>query len=95
LLVVTLNQSPVGYEDLTARLTAMHAAEGWTSRSGSSLAGAIRGEIHVLRHRLRALQLLDENTSAGPLALGLTSIGMAAALSALLARALRPRRHHA
>jgi hypothetical protein len=94
LLVVTLNTGPVGYEDLTARLTTLHAAEGWTSRSGSSLVGAIRGEIHVLRHRLRALQLLEENTTAGPLALGLTSIGTAAALSALLARALRPRRHH-
>jgi hypothetical protein len=47
----------------------------------------------VLRHRLRALQLLDEPTSAGPLGLALTGTGTAAALSALLARALRPRRH--
>jgi hypothetical protein len=92
LLVVTLNDGPVGYEELAGRLTEMHAAEGWTSRSGSSLAGAIRGEIHVLKHRLRALQLLDEMTGGG--ALALTSTGTAAALSALLARALRPRRHH-
>jgi hypothetical protein len=93
LLIVTLNDGPVSYEEVTGRLTELHAAEGWTSRSGSSLAGAIRAEVHVLRHRLRALQLLDEPTSAGPLALALTSTGTAAALSALLARALRPRRH--
>jgi hypothetical protein len=93
LLMVTLNDGPVSYEEVTSRLTELHAAEGWTSRSGSSLAGAIRAEVHVLRHRLRALQLLDEPTSAGPLALALTSTGTAAALSALLARALRPRRH--
>jgi hypothetical protein len=94
LLIATLGDGPVGFEEMASRLTELHAAEGWTSRSGSSLAGAIRGEIHVLRHRLRALQLLDETTTAGPLAVTLTSTGTAAALSALLARALRPRRHH-
>jgi hypothetical protein len=94
LLVTTLSDGPVRYEELAARLTDLHAAEGWTSRSGSSLAGAIRAEIHVLRHRLRALQLLDEAAAAGPLDVALTSTGTAAALSALLARALRPRRHH-
>jgi hypothetical protein len=93
LLIATLHDGPVGYEELTSRLTELHAAEGWTSRSGSSLAGAIRAEVHVLRHRLRALQLLDEPTTAGPLGLALTGTGIAAALSALLARALRPRRH--
>jgi hypothetical protein len=95
LLIVTLSDSPVGYEELAGRLTSLHAAEGWTSLSGSSLAGAIRAEIHVLRHRLRALQLLDDDASPGPLGVSLTSTGMAAALSALLARALRPRRHAA
>ena len=94
LLVTTLNDGPVRYEELASRLTELHAAEGWTSRSGSSLAGAIRAEIHVLRHRLRALQLLDEPAAAGPLDMALTSTGTAAALSGLLARALRPRRHH-
>src|SRR5215469_10735518 len=64
LLMVTLDAKPVSYEELTSRLTDLHAAEGWTSRSGSSLAGAIRGEIHVLKHRLRALQLLDEPTAS-------------------------------
>jgi hypothetical protein len=93
LLVVTLDDGPVSFEELASRLTGLHAAEGWTSRSGSSLSGAIRSEIHVLRHRLRALQLLEESTSAGPMAVALTSTGTAAALSALLARALRPRRH--
>jgi hypothetical protein len=95
LLIVTLNDGPVGYEELASRLTDLHAAEGWTSLSGGSLPGAIRNEIHVLRHRLRALQLLAEPTKAGPLALNLTPTGTAAALSALLARALRPRRHSA
>jgi hypothetical protein len=91
LLLITLHDSPVGYEELATRLTELHSAEGWASRSGGSLAGAIRGEIHVLRHRLRALQLLDEEAPVGSVAL--TSVGTAAALSGLLARALRPRRH--
>ena len=88
LLLVTMHEGPVGYEELASRLTEIHAAEGWASRSGGSLAGAIRGEIHVLRHRLRALQLLDEEAPPGTVAL--TSVGTAAALSGLLARALRP-----
>jgi hypothetical protein len=108
MLVIALSNGPVDCEELAVRLTELHALEGWASRSGGSLAAAIRSEIHVLRHRLRALQLLDENASAGPgpgpgtgltagagssPALALTDTGMAAALSALLARALRPRRH--
>ena len=91
LLIITVHDSPVGYEELASRLTELHATEGWASRSGGSLAGAIRGEIHVLRHRLRALQLLDEDAPVGTVAM--TGIGTAAALSGLLARALRPRRH--
>ena len=91
LLLIALHDSPVGYEELASRLIELHAAEGWASRSGGSLAGAIRGEIHVLRHRLRALQLLDETAPVGSVAL--TDVGTAAALSGLLARALRPRRH--
>jgi hypothetical protein len=108
MLIIALSDGPVEYEELADRLTEMHAAEGWSSRSGSSLAEAVRGEIHVLRHRLRALHLLDESASAGfagparagaagvpsvRLTVGLTSTGMAAALSALLSRALRPRHH--
>jgi len=91
LLLITLHDSPVSFEELASRLTELHAAEGWSSRSGGSLTGAIRGEIHVLRHRLRAMQLLDEDAPVG--SVGLTSVGTAAALSGLLARALRPRRH--
>jgi hypothetical protein len=91
LLVITAQDAPVGYEELAGRLTELHATEGWTSRSGSSLTSAIGGEIHVLRHRLRALQLLDEDAAPGSLAL--TENGTAAALSSLLSRALRPRRH--
>jgi hypothetical protein len=91
LLLITLHDSPVGYEELASRLIELHAGEGWASRSGGSLSGAIRGEIHVLRHRLRALALLDEDAPVGTVAL--TSTGTAAALSGLLARALRPRRH--
>ena len=91
LLLITLHGSPVGYEELTSRLTDLHAAEGWSSRSGGSLTSAIRGEVHVLRHRLRALQLLDEDAPVGSVAL--TPVGTAAALSGLLVRALRPRRH--
>jgi hypothetical protein len=106
LLVITLSNGPVDCEELAIRLTELHALEGWASRSGGSLAGAIRSEIHVLRHRLRALQLLDESASSLPSAggglatgggcspaLALTPVGTAAALSGLLARALRPRRH--
>ncbi len=100
MLIIALNDGPVEYEELADRLAELHAAEGWSSRSGGSLAEAIRGEIHVLRHRLRALHLLDESTPAGSagvsparLTVGLTSTGMAAALSALLSRALRPRHH--
>jgi hypothetical protein len=91
LLMICLHDGPVRYEELATRLTDLHSAEGWASRSGGSLAGAIRSEIHVLRHRLRALQLLDEDTPVG--AVALTPVGTAAALSGLLARALRPRRH--
>jgi hypothetical protein len=91
LLIMTLHGRPINFDELAGRLIELHAAEGWSSRSGGSLSGAIRGEIHVLRHRLRALQLLDEHTPVG--SVGLTDVGTAAALSGLLTRALRPRRH--
>jgi hypothetical protein len=58
----------------------------------SSLASAVRTELYTLRHRLWALHLLgDERSFSAPLSL--TETGVAAALSALLARALRPRHH--
>jgi hypothetical protein len=72
--------------------------EGWASgaRTGTTgttgLAGAVRGELYTLRHRLWALGLLGtERAFTAPLSL--TDTGIAAALSALLARALRPRHH--
>jgi len=52
----------------------------------------VRTELYTLRHRLWALHLLGaERSFSAPLALNET--GVAAALSALLARALRPRHH--
>ena len=89
LLVITLSGDAVSYDELASRLTGLHATEGWTSRSGGKLGEAIRYEVSVLTQRLRALQLLD--LSGPPGCLTLTSTGIAAALSALLARALRPR----
>jgi hypothetical protein len=93
LLVLTLSGSAVSYGELISRLAGLHAAEGWTSRSGSisrvALEGAIAGEVHGLSERLGALHLLDPSGAAGDLAL--TRTGVAAALSALLSRALRPR----
>lgn len=93
LLVITLSGSAVSYPELTSRLTALHAAEGWTSRSGSTregaLEGAIAAEVRALGQRLGALRLLDTGGTRGYLAL--TGTGIAAALSALLSRALRPR----
>jgi hypothetical protein len=61
-------------------------------RNGTGLASAVRTELYSLRHRLWALHLLGaERSFSAPLALNET--GIAAALSALLARALRPRHH--
>jgi len=89
LLVITLSGNAVSREELTERLTRLHAAEGWTSRSGRNVVDAMRYELSVLGQRLHSLQLLDPDSAPGELAL--TSTGVAAALSALLARALRPR----
>src|SRR5690349_23234322 len=61
-------------------------------RNGTGLASAVRTELYTLRHRLWALHLLGaERSFSAPLTLNET--GVAAALSALLARALRPRHH--
>jgi hypothetical protein len=89
LLVITLGSTPVSRGELLERLTRLHSAEGWTSRSGRSVIDAIRFELSDLTQRLQSLQLLDPDSPPGDLSL--TSTGIAAALSALLARALRPR----
>lgn len=105
-LLVILTSGPTGYDELTRVLTDLHGVEGWAAggtgrhgtghygggRNGSGLASAVRTELYTLRHRLWALHLLGaERSFSAPLAL--TETGVAAALSALLARALRPRHH--
>ncbi len=63
-----------------------------TGGHSNGLASAVRAELYTLRHRLWALHLLGEERSfSAPLSL--TETGVRAALSALLARALRPRHH--
>ena len=91
-LLVILTVGPTGYDELTRLLTDIHGMEGWASGGSAGLAGAVRTELYTLRHRLWALGLLGgERGFPAPLALSQT--GVAAALSALLARALRPRHH--
>jgi hypothetical protein len=91
-LMVILTSGPTGYDDLTRLLTDIHGVEGWASAGSTGLASAVRTELYALRHRLWALHLLGaERSSTAPLSL--TGTGVTAALSALLARALRPRHH--
>jgi hypothetical protein len=91
-LLVILTSGPTGYDELTRMLTDIHGMEGWAAGNGTGLASAVRTELYTLRHRLWALHLLGaERSFSAPLAL--TETGVAAALSALLARALRPRHH--
>jgi hypothetical protein len=91
-LLVILTSGPTGYDDLTRLLTDIHGVEGWAAGSSTGLASAVRTELYTLRHRLWALHLLgSERSFTAPLSL--TSVGVAAALSALLSRALRPRHH--
>jgi hypothetical protein len=91
-LMVILTSGPTGYDDLTRLLTDIHGVEGWASGGSTGLASAVRTELYTLRHRLWALHLLGtERNFSAPLSL--TDTGVTAALSALLARALRPRHH--
>ncbi len=90
-LLVILTSGPTCYDELTRLLTDIHGMEGWACGS-TGLASAVRTELYTLRHRLWALGLLGgERGFSAPMAL--TETGVAAALSALLARALRPRHH--
>jgi hypothetical protein len=92
-LLIILASGPASYEDLTAALTDMHVAEGWGQGGRPpGLASAVRTELYSLRHRLWALHLLGTDPGPGG-RLALTETGVSAALSALLARALRPRHH--
>jgi hypothetical protein len=99
-LLVILTNGPTSYDELTRLLTDIHSVEGWASGTGpgrprsqsATLASAVRTELYTLRHRLWALHLLGhERSFTAPLSLNET--GVSAALSALLARALRPRHH--
>jgi hypothetical protein len=107
-LMIILVSGPTGYDELTKQLTDLHGVEGWaaggtgagpagagrhgTGLHSTGLASAVRTELYALRHRLWALHLLGtERSFSAPLSL--TETGVAAALSALLARALRPRHH--
>jgi hypothetical protein len=91
-LLVILTSGPTEYEELTRLLTDIHGVEGWAAGTSTGLASAVRSELYTLRHRLWALHLLGgEGSFTAPLSL--TQTGVAAALSALLARALRPRHH--
>ena len=107
-LMVILTCGPTGYDELTKQLTDLHGVEGWaaggmgagrpgagrhgTGLHSTGLASAVRTELYALRHRLWALHLLGtERSFSAPLSL--TETGVSAALSALLARALRPRHH--
>jgi hypothetical protein len=95
-LLVILTSGPTGYDELTRQLTDIHGVEGWAAgggtSSGAGLASAVRTELYALRQRLWALHLLaTERSFNAPMSL--TETGVTAALSALLARALRPRHH--
>jgi len=94
-LLIILTSGPTSYDELTRLLTDIHGVEGWATgghRGSPGLASAVRTELYTLRHRLWALHLLGgERSFSAPLSL--TDTGVAAALSALLARALRPRHH--
>ena len=97
-LLMILTSGAASYEELTSALTDMHLVEGWggeqgrTAGSAAGLASAVRTELYSLRHRLWALHLLGAEQRPGA-RLSLNETGVTAALSALLARALRPRHH--
>lgn len=91
-LLIVLTSGPAGYDELAGALTDIHGTEGWAAGTGTGLAGAVRTELYTLRHRLWALHLLGAERGCGA-PLSLTETGVAAAQSALLARALRPRHH--
>jgi len=101
-LLIVLTSGPASYDELTRVLTDVHSVEGWAPGAGpgpgtprsqnATLASAVRTELYTLRHRLWALHLLGHERSLNA-PLSLNETGVSAALSALLARALRPRHH--
>jgi len=90
-LLITLARGTLNLDELSAALTDMLATEGWSAGSAGGLISAVHSELAGLRHRLRALGLLAARDDPAARPLALTEAGVSAALSALLARALRPR----
>ena len=90
-LLITLARGTLNLDELSAALTDMLATEGWSAGSAGGLISAVHSELAGLRHRLRALGLLATRDDPAARPLALTEAGVCGALSALLARALRPR----
>jgi len=96
-LLIILTNGPTGYDELTRVLTDIHSVEGWASAgprgSGGSGAWPVRAHraLHAQAPAVGAASARTERSFTAPLSL--TDTGVAAALSALLARALRPRHH--
>src|SRR5579859_369286 len=90
-LLLTLARGTLGFDELSAALTDMLASEGWSAGSAGGLISAVHSEVSGLRARLRALGLLAVRSDPASRPLALTEAGVSGALSALLARALRPR----
>lgn len=90
-LLVLLVDGPANYEELSRRLAALLEQHGWRAHT-DALADAAQDEIYDFRHRLWAMDLLDDPRSLTR-KLALTDVGEAAALAALRTRALRPRHH--
>jgi hypothetical protein len=90
-LLLSLTRGTLSLDELSAALTDMLATEGWSAGSAGGLISAVHSELATLRHRLKALGLLAVRDDPAARPLALTEAGVSAALSALLARALRPR----
>jgi len=84
-LVVLVDGRPIGREELTRAASGVLTSEG----AGDAQVPAVRAALAALSGRLQALGLLADERWLRPLRL--PPIGQAAALSALQARATRPR----
>ncbi|HEV2371388.1 MAG TPA: hypothetical protein VGS19_04385 [Streptosporangiaceae bacterium] len=90
-LVVLAEGRQLGREELARRVGAMLAGEGWRdpATGGTPDASSVRTALRGLWIRLSALGLLADERWLRPLRL--STIGQAAVLAALQARAVRPR----
>ena len=91
-LMVILTSGPTGYDELTRLLTDIHGVEGWASAGSTGLASAVRTELYTLQAPAVGAAPARRRAQFHRAALAHRHRG-AAALSALLARALRPRHH--